>query len=70
MQEPAPEPQRSRRAIAHDAARLVLIATLVLGVPIVLQVLRRQVPVVALLVALGVAAGAVAVAALTGRRQR
>lgn len=69
-QEPAPKAQRSRWAIAHDAARLALIVTVVLGAPIVLQVLRRQVSVVAFLVVLGVAACGLAVVVLASRRQR
>lgn len=69
-EEPAPEPKRSRRSATQDAARLALIVALVLGAPIALQVLRRQVPVIALLVVLGLAAGALMVAALAARRQR
>ena len=67
---PAPESRRSRWVIAHNAARLALIVALVLGAPMALQVLRRQVSPGALLVVLGVAAAALAFVALAGRRQK
>ena len=51
-----------------DAARLVVIVAVVLALPMALQVLRRQAPAGVLLVVIGIAAGALAVAALAGRR--
>lgn len=68
--EPAPKTQRSRWIITHNAARMALIVAIVLGAPVALQVLRRQVPVGAFLVVLGVVVAALAVVALTDRRQR
>ena len=64
----SPESKPFWRRRIRDGARLVLIVAVVLAAPMVLQVLRRRAPVGALLVVLGVAAAALAVAALVERR--
>ena len=66
--EPSPGHRYAREPRGWNAARLVLIVAGVLVAPIVLQVLRRQVSVSVLLVVLGVAALALAVAAVADRR--